>query len=124
MTEKKESTPEQPSTPAAPAVSFVGGSRPRTETIALEWPIEVDGARINQIALRRLTGADMVALQDLVAQQNFADHDLFALVCDVSAEVIRALDEDDWIALREKALDFLPRRFREAAASLSRAPGA
>ena len=46
------------------------------------------------------------------------------LVCDVSAEVIRALDEDDWIALREKALDFLPRRFREAAASLSRTPGA
>jgi len=105
-------------------VSFVEGPRPRTETVALEWPLEVDGARIDQIALRRLTGADMVALQDLVAQENFADHDLFALVCDVSAEVIRALDEDDWIALREKALDFLPRRFREAAASLSRAPGA
>lgn len=120
MTEKKQSAPE----PSASAVSFVGGPRPRTETLVLEWPLEVDGARIDRIELRRLTGAEMVALQDLVARENFADHDLFALVCDVSPEVIRALDEDDWIALREKALDFLPRRFREAAASLSRAPGA
>lgn len=120
MTEKKQSAPE----PSASAVSFVGGPRPRTETLVLEWPLEVDGARIDRIELRRLTGAEMVALQDLVARENFADHDLFALVCNVSPEVIRALDEDDWIALREKALDFLPCRFREAAASLSRAPGA
>jgi hypothetical protein len=123
MTENKESAPE-PSAPVGPVVSFAGGSRPRTETLVLEWPLEVEGARIDRIELRRLTGAEMVALQDLVARENFADHDLFALVCDVSAEVIRALDEDDWIALREKALDFLPRRFREAAVSLSRAPGA
>lgn len=123
MTEEKQSAPE-PSAPAESAVSFAGGPRPRTETLALEWPLEVDGARIDRIELRRLTGAEMVALQDLVARENFADHDLFALVSDVSPEVIRALDEDDWIALREKALDFLPRRFREAAASLSRAPGA
>lgn len=64
------------------AVSFAGGSRPRIGTMALEWPIEVDGARLDQIELRRLTGADMVALQDIVTRAGFDDADLFALVCD------------------------------------------
>ncbi len=60
----------------------------------------------------------------MIFEEGFDDADLFALVCDQPAAVLRALDQDDWLALKEKVLDFLPRRFREAAASLSRAPGA
>ena len=123
MTEEKQSAPMPPAS-AESAVCFVGGPRPRTETLALEWPLEVDGKRLDRIELRRLTGAEMVALQDIATREGFYDAELFALVCDQPAAVLRALDQDDWLALKEKVLDFLPRRFREAAASLSRAPGA
>ena len=106
------------------AVSFAGGARPRNGTLALEWPLEVDGVRLVEIELRRLTGADMVALQDIATREGFDDAELFALVCDQPAAVLRALDQDDWLALKEKVLDFLPRRFREAAEFLTRAPAA
>jgi hypothetical protein len=106
------------------AVSFAGGPGPRIGTLALEWPLEVDGVRLEQIELRRLTGADMVALQDIATREGFDDAELFALVCDQPAAVLRALDQDDWLTLKEKVLDFLPRRFREAAESLMRAPAA
>ena len=62
-------------------------------------------------------------LSDLITSQ-FDDSDLFALVCDTPAVVIRALDQDDWLAVREAVLDFLPRRFREVFASTGAKPGA
>lgn len=104
------------------------GSRPRSRVLALEWPIERDGTAVSEIVLRRLTGGEMASLQDLMenvaADGKFDDSALFALVADQPPEVIRALDEDDWLALREAALDFLPRRFREAVGSTSSQPGA
>jgi hypothetical protein len=116
-----------PAQGSAPGVRFAG-SRPRGRVLTLEWPIEVDGRTIPELVLRRLTGAEMADLQDLMESLTtagkFDDSALFALVADQPPDVIRALDEDDWLALREAALDFLPRRFREAVGSTSGQPGA
>jgi hypothetical protein len=102
---------------------LVDVDRSRTRTVLLEWPVEYDGRRFDEIVVRRMIGAEVTRLSDLITSQ-FDDSDLFALVCDTPAVVIRALDQDDWLALREAVLDFLPRRFREVFASTGAKPGA
>jgi hypothetical protein len=97
--------------------------RSRVRTVHLEWPVEYDGRRFDEIIVRRMIGAEVTRLSDLITSQ-FDDSDLFALVCDTPAVVIRALDQDDWLAVREAVLDFLPRRFREIFASTGAKPGA
>jgi hypothetical protein len=81
------------------------------------------GQRYEEITVRRMVGAEVIRLSELIMAE-FDDSDLFALVCDTPAVVIRALDQDDWLAVREAVLNFLPRRFREVFASTGAKPGA
>jgi hypothetical protein len=97
--------------------------RSRHRTIRLEWPVEYAGQRYEEITVRRMVGAEVIRLSELIMAE-FDDSDLFALVCDTPAVVIRALDQDDWLAVREAVLNFLPRRFREVFASTGAKPGA
>lgn len=106
----------------APTVEFAKG-RARTGELSLEWPITVNGELVRQITVRRITGGEMVGIQALTEQEGFDDAALFAMICDQPAEVLRMLDGDDWIALREVALNFLPRAFREAFILSSKAQG-
>ena len=102
---------------------LVNGDRQRERTIKLEWPVEYDGRRYDEIVVRRMIGAEVTRLSDLIVAE-FDDSDLFALVCDTPAVVIRALDQDDWLAVREAVLSFLPRRFREVFTSTGAKPEA
>jgi hypothetical protein len=102
---------------------LLDGDCSRERKVQLEWPVEYDGRRFDEIVVRRMIGAEVTRLSDLITSQ-FDDSDLFALVCDTPAVVIRALDQDDWLAVREAVLDFLPRRFREVFASTGAKPGA
>lgn len=120
----------EPDAPAAPAggapvagVSFVSAAG-RAGSVPLAHPIDVDGVRIDALALRRLTGGEVAALADAMTAASFDDFDLFACITDQPPYVLRALDGDDWLALREAGLDFLPRRFRVAAGLTGTEPGA
>lgn len=119
----KPSTPAAPTPEAALPRLLLDGDRSRKRTIKLEWPVEYDGRRYDEIVVRRMIGAEVTRLSDLIVAE-FDDSDLFALVCDTPAVVIRALDQDDWLAVREAVLSFLPRRFREVFASTGAKPEA
>ena len=114
---------ELPAPEAAAPRLLLHAGRQRERTVRLEWPIEYNGQRYGEIIVRRMIGAEVTRLSDLITSQ-FDDSDLFALVCDTPAQVIRALDQDDWLVVREAVLDFLPRRFREVFASTGAKPGA
>lgn len=123
MTASPMSEQEIPVSVTAEPRLVLDQDRIRVRTIHLEWPVEYDGRRCDEIIVRRMIGAEVTRLSDLITSQ-FDDSDLFALVCDTPAVVIRALDQDDWLAVREAVLDFLPRRFREVFASTGAKPGA
>ena len=119
----KTPAPESPAPETALPRLLLDGDRSRVRTVRLEWPLEYDGRRYDEIVVRRMIGAEVTRLSDLITTQ-FDDSDLFALVCDTPAVVIRALDQDDWLSVREAVLDFLPRRFREVFASTGAKPEA
>jgi hypothetical protein len=96
------------------AVSFIG-SKPRSETVTLEWPVEYKGTVIDQITVRRLTTSEVAAyLENLNAARAAGEKLPRFPIFDQPDEVIDGLD-DDAEKLNEVALRFLPRRFRAAA---------
>lgn len=90
--------------------SFVPGKE-RTGTLTLDWPLSApDGAVISELTLRRLTGAEVAAVQDAIMGGD--ESKMLALFTDAPAELIDALDQDDRIELKKRMVDFLPRSLR------------
>ncbi len=86
----------------------------RLKTVPLEWPLELDGATVSEITLRRLTGGEVAKLQSAMLDEDASDEAMIAAFADQPAEVIAALDADDFMELKELVVDFLPRRIRAA----------
>lgn len=87
----------------------------RLKAIELEWPLDrPDGQTITAITLRRLTGGEVAALQDAMTGDNATDAAMIAAFADQPADVIAALDADDFMELKEAVVDFLPKRIRSA----------
>ncbi|MDO5631146.1 MAG: phage tail assembly protein [Paracoccus sp. (in: a-proteobacteria)] len=85
----------------------------RTATLELDWPLELDdGSVLDQITLRRLTGAEVADLQEQMVPCGISEAALLAAFCDQSADIIASLDADDFIELKERVVDFLPKRLR------------
>lgn len=93
-------------------IEFKNKDRPRHLTVKLAYPLVVDGVEVGEINIRRMTAADVVQLQKLSDMDNPDDYDVFALMCDQPAHVLRALDAEDALEFREKSRDFLPRQMR------------
>lgn len=97
-----------------PSISFAG-DKPRSLTIDLEWPLQLaDGRKLEVISLRRLTGGEVATLQTRLMEAEGRDEVMIAAFSDEPAEVIMALDQDDYMAVKAAAFDFLPRRLRQA----------
>ena len=52
--------------PAAPPVTRFLNDRSRVKTVALEWPVEVDGVAYREVVIRRLTAGEVGAFVDRV----------------------------------------------------------
>ena len=87
-------------------------TRPRTATIQLDWPLDAEDAGLDKITLRRLTGGEVAALQELMMAGG-SEADMLAAFCDQPAEIINQLDADDYLELKAAVVDFLPKRLRE-----------
>ena len=92
----------------------VAETRARHADYTLEWPIEHDGQAIETITLRRLTGGEVAGLQERMMGDGASDSAMIAAFADRPAEVIAALDADDFLELKDMVITFLPRRIREA----------
>lgn len=88
--------------------------KPRLKTVQLEWPLEYEGQSIEQVTLRRLTGGEVAGLQDAMMAEGATDAGMIAAFADQPEAVIAALDADDFYALKDAVVDFLPRRIRQA----------
>ncbi|CAH1649641.1 phage tail assembly protein [Chelatococcus asaccharovorans] len=96
--------------------TFVGG-QPRSQTVALEYPLELDGVRYDAVTVRRLTVAEVSAYAEALTAARDADQPAPRFpMFDVPDAVLDHLDDDDAEAVNKVALDFLPRRFRDAVA--------
>jgi len=97
----------------------------RAKTIELEWPIEFEGRAWHRIVIKRLTAREVMEFTEKVLSKKEDSADLALPVFkdeegkELPAGLLDALDADDRDLLNEAALDFLPRRFRGAAANAS-----
>lgn len=83
------------------------------KTIVLSVPVEFAGKVIETVAVRRLRGKDIIAMQRMDGDEDMA---LLAIVTGLPEAVIAELDADDYVTLSEVAQNFLPRSFRAGAA--------
>lgn len=107
-------TDETASAPIPAAPRFVDETG-RRETVPLLWPLEYDGRVWSEIAVRRLTVAEVRAWSAKVIAAQRAGEDTSAMtvpVFDAPEAVLSALDADDSDRLEEAAKRFLPRQLQ------------
>lgn len=93
----------------APAPVVLRGAR--TRTVPLEYPVELaDGKRISEVTVRRMTLGEMKEFIAAATEERDCPLPMFS----VSAEILDALDPDDFDELHRVATEMLPRRLRRA----------
>lgn len=107
-----QAAPTAEAAPQQTSVAFATGEG-RTKVVPLQWPIVVDGQKIDAITLRRLTGRDYKTLGTLPAGAD-ENGELLALMAGLPTRAFDALDADDFEEVSRQAKDFLPRGLRAA----------
>ena len=78
-----------------------------TQTVTLDFPIEVDGKQVKKMTMRRAKLRD----RRLVSKQGGSAIDqeirLFAILCDIPEDCLNEMDETDYLKLQEAYSDFL-----------------
>lgn len=97
---------------AAPAVAVLEFVTAAAQTIRLQHPFRLDGRLVDCVHVRRLSLAQVSEL--VVAGRTGDLYEVYAVMCDLAAPVLRGLDGDDGEAVVEAAYDFLPRVIRAA----------
>ncbi len=94
--------------PEVASLTFVGANKPFRE-IALRFPFEWEGRRVDTITVHRLSvqqlGDFFETLPDDGAYDRMA---VYGLMCGLPAAVIRALPDADGAAVTGACFDFLP----------------
>lgn len=80
------------------------------ETIKLEYPVEVDGVKYDELFMRRPKVRDNLAARRSKGGDEDKEIKLLSNLCEVSPTVIEALDIADYMALQEVFAGFLPSR--------------
>lgn len=108
--------PDTASEKRHPRVGYADPERHRVE-IALAFPLEIDGQRLDRLTVRRPTAADVVRVVE-EQPEGLDDAELIrrliAAMIDQPIEVLDALWPDDGGRVAEAALPFLPARFAAA----------
>ncbi len=81
-----------------------------TVTIRLDWPVENENETIDSLSMKRLKVGDRLKLPDDLEKRNDSENEIsmMALMCGVSEEVIKEVDQfDDYPKLQEAYLGFL-----------------
>lgn len=86
--------------------------------IPLEYPFERDGGVVDSITMRRLTVIEVGEVFDALPE-DFDFYDIYAVMADQPAAVLRGLIDVDGEKIAEIGYSFLPRRFRAATESES-----
>lgn len=90
-----------------PEVTFAPSAKSREKTVTLEYPVLVDGVLVEEITCRRVIGEELMGLGSQNPAQNPIEK-----VTGFPISVVQALDADDFTAVMEAAMDFLPRNIR------------
>ncbi|WP_162783619.1 hypothetical protein [Devosia naphthalenivorans] len=113
-----------PAAEAAPIGPRYLADTPRSVTIPLQHPFELNGVEVREVTVRRLRGfeAKHFAQASLLAAQAGRIEPMFPGI-DISAEGYSALDDDDVYAIDEAVEVFLPARFRALGALAEKVQG-
>ena len=80
-------------------------SRP-TETINLEYSVEIDGVSVDSLTMRRPTVRDQMIIDKAKGTDTEKAVRFFANLCEVSPATIESLDTVDFTKLSEVLQDF------------------
>lgn len=103
--------PETEAAPVAqkPAARLVAREGKVTEKkVPLEFPVEFDGVIYEDAVVRRLRGSDFMELQG-----GKSPAEISSMMTGLPAEVVDALDGEDFFNLFQACKDFFPRKLRE-----------
>lgn len=81
-------------------------SRP-TETVTLEFPIEVDGVSVDSLTVRRPTVRDQLLMDKMKGSETEKGVKYIANLCEVAPSDIEQLDAADFLALSEVVQGFV-----------------
>lgn len=96
-----------------PKIEFAPTSPKRFRDVPLAYPLLVDGEEVKKITIRRLISSEVRALQAKMDAGGLMFESLIEPFTDQPQCVLDALDEDDFAAVAEAVLDFLPVKLRE-----------
>lgn len=99
-----------------PAPARIVAREGREKVVPLEWPVEYDGVVYEALTVRRAHGADFRKMASFGGDE---DMKLAALLTGAPAEVIAALDGEDYLNLQEVVKTFLPRKLQQMAEQIS-----
>ena len=77
------------------------------QKITLQFPVEIGGAKITELAMRRSKVKDRLAVSKMQGTDADKEIRLFANLCEVEPSVIEELDELDYKKLQEVFTSFL-----------------
>jgi hypothetical protein len=95
-----------------PVIEFADTGKARFKDVPLSYPLNVDGALVNKITVRRLTAREVKDLQETMDENGFLFERLIQPFTDQPQCVLDALDQDDFAEVAETVVDFLPEKMR------------
>ena len=72
-----------------------------SEHIDLQFPVEIDGASVSSLTMRRPTVRDQIGFEEGKGSEARRIVSMMANLCEVSPDVIMDLDQSDFTALAE-----------------------
>jgi hypothetical protein len=101
----------QPAPPQVAELDFLSLEK-LVAIVPLDHPFRLDGRKVCEIRVRKLTVAQVAELTARAGSTGFDLYDVYAVMTGLPAPVLRGLVDDDGEAVIGKAYDFLPRAFR------------
>lgn len=106
-------TPVMPSpapTPTPPAPIAFPTPMPEAVEIVLDHPVEAQGATVTTVSMRRPRVADQLAAEKAPGGDGAREVALFANLCQLAPDTIRAFALSDYLEMQRVFRDFLSRR--------------
>ena len=106
--------PEEEAKVQRPEQVLQFSSETREKTVPLLFPFLLDGDKVDQVRVRRLTLGDV---DRVFASADFTLFDIYGMMTGLAPAVLRGMDDDDAVTVTGACYDFLPRRLKVAPGS-------